>query len=126
MITVNEHSIDFDITAPDDLRRYLDATDRIAAEAANAPAMPATDELGTRDGLHKYAAYIEGQCKLLTDFVDCAFGDGTCNALLGPKTSLDGLLDMVATLRDAVEEQGAQAGQRIAAYMPNRTTSGKQ
>ena len=70
----------------------------------------------------EYTAYIEGQCKLLTDFVDAAFGNGTCNAMLGPKTSLDGLLDVVDALREAVAAQGQQAGERLAAYMPNRAT----
>ena len=65
------------------------------------------------------------QCKLLTDFIDAAFGDGTCNALLGPKTSLSTLLDVMDALRDAISNQGTQYAQRLAAYKPNRATRRK-
>ena len=117
MLKVKGLELGFDITAPEDLHRYLDAAKAMDDAAAAAPPL-----LATRDGLQEYTAYIEGQCKLLTDFVDAAFGAGTCNALLGPKTSLDGLLDVVDALREAVAAQGQQAGERLAAYMPNRAT----
>ena len=122
MLKVNGLELGFDITAPEDLHRYLDAAKAMDDAAAAAPPLPRAEVLATRDGLQEYTAYIEGQCKLLTDFVDAAFGNGTCNALLGPKTSLEGLMDVVDTLREAVAAQGQQAGERIAAYMPNRAT----
>ena len=125
MLKVNGLELGFDITAPDDLHRYLDAAKAMDEAAASAPPLPKAEALSTREGLRAYTAYIEGQCKLLTDFVDKAFGDGTCNALLGPKTSLSGLMDVVAALREAVAAQGQQAGERIAAYMPNRATQGE-
>ena len=125
MITVKGYQIDFDITAPGDLHRYLAAAKAMDEAAAKAPPMPAAEALASRAGLQAYTDYIEGQCRLLTDFVDAAFGDGTCNALLGPKTSLDGLLDVVDGLRDAVSAQGQQAGERLAAYLPNRAVPGE-
>lgn len=120
MIHVNGHDIDFDITSPDDLRRYLAACDALDEAGRNAPDAPDANMLGTLDGLRAYEQYITGQCRLLTDFIDAAFGDGTCNALLGKKTSLDTLLDICAALRDAVSAQGAEAGAKISAYKPNR------
>ena len=122
MLKVKGLELGFDITAPEDLHRYLGAAKAMDGAAAAAPPLPRAGVLATRDGLQGYTAYIEGQCRLLTDFVDAAFGAGTCNALLGPKTSLDGLLDVVDALREAVAAQGQQAGERLAAYMPNRAT----
>ena len=61
----------------------------------------------------------------MTDFIDAAFGEGTCNKLLGAKTSLDKLMDTVAALREAVTEQGEQAGKKLEAYAPNRATRRK-
>jgi len=122
MLKVKDHEIDFDITAPADLRRYLEATAAMEQAAADLPPMPPQEELNSATGLASYTAYITGQCTLLTDFIDNAFGAGTCNALLGPKTSLDKLVDVADALRDAVAAQGRRTGERIAAYLPNRAT----
>ena len=121
MIHVNGHDIDFDITAPDVLRRYLAACDALDEAGRNAPNAPDVDTLGTLDGLRAYEQYITGQCRLLTDFIDAAFGDGTCNVLLGEKTSLDTLIDVCDDLREAVSAQGAKTGAKISAYRPNRS-----
>lgn len=120
MIKVKDYEIDFDITSPADLQRYLAASDAMEQAAASLPPMPSPDEMASPAGIRAYTDYITGQCKLLTDFIDAAFGDGTCNALLGPKTSLDALMDVVDALRDAISAQGQRAGERITGYLPNR------
>lgn len=125
MITVLGHEIDFDVTAPADLDRYLEAMHGMEQRAAGMPAMPEQASLGTADGILAYTEYLRGQCMLLTDFIDAAFGEGTCNKLLGAKTSLDKLMDTVAALREAVTEQGEQAGKKLEAYAPNRATRRK-
>lgn len=122
MIKVKDHEIDFDITSPADLQRYLAASDAMEKAAATLPPMPSPEAMASPAGIRAYTAYITGQCKLLTDFIDAAFGDGTCNALLGPKTSLDTLMDVVDALRDAISVQGQRAGERITGYLPNRAT----
>ena len=122
MMKVKGHAIDFDITSPDDLQRYLAASDAMEKAAATLPPMPSPAEMASPAGIRAYTAYITGQCKLVTDFIDAAFGDGTCNALLGPKTSLDALMDVTDALRDAIAAQGQRAGERITGYMPNRAT----
>lgn len=125
MITVLGHEIDFDVTAPADLDRYLEAMREMEQRTSGMPAMPEQASLGTADGIRAYTEYLRGQCMLLTDFIDAAFGEGTCNKLLGAKTSLDKLMDMVAALREAVTEQGEQAGEKLEAYAPNRATRRK-
>ena len=122
MMKVKGYEIDFDITSPDDLQRYLAASDAMEKAAATLPPMPSPAEMASPAGIRAYTAYITGQCKLVTDFIDAAFGDGTCNALLGPKTSLDALMDVTDALRDAIAAQGQRAGERITGYMPNRAT----
>ena len=122
MMKVKGHEIDCDSTSPDDLQRYLAASDAMEKAAATLPPMPSPAEMASPAGIRAYTAYITGQCKLVTDFIDAAFGDGTCNALLGPKTSLDALMDVTDALRDAIAAQGQRAGERITGYMPNRAT----
>jgi len=124
MLTVHGHEIDFDITSPADMQRYLDAQAAMEAAAMNAPPSPAADTLATREGLEAYVAYMQGQCRLLTDFIDAAFGDGVCNALLGPRTSLTVLLDLCGDIRQAIEAQSDEAAAKFAAYLPNRATRG--
>ena len=125
MLTVLGNEIDFDVTSPADMQRYLDAEAAMQQAAAALPPDPDPAAMATVEGLQAYQAHLAAQCKLLTDFIDAAFGDGTCNALLGPKTSLSTLLDVMDALRDAITSQGAQYAQRIAAYKPNRATRRK-
>lgn len=125
MLTVLGKEIDFDVTSPADMQRYLEAEAAMQKAAAALPPDPDPASMATVEGLQAYQAHLAAQCKLLTDFIDAAFGDGTCNALLGPKTSLSTLLDVMDALRDAITSQGAQYAQRIAAYKPNRATRRK-
>ena len=125
MLTVLGKEIDFDVTSPADMQRYLDAEAAMQKAAAALPTDPDPAAMATREGLQEYQAHLAVQCKLLTDFIDAAFGDGTCNALLGPKTSLSTLLDVMDALRDAISNQGTQYAQRLAAYKPNRATRRK-
>lgn len=125
MLTVLGKKIDFDVTSPADMQRYLDAEAAMQRAAASLPPDPNPAAMATMKGLQAYQDYLAAQCKLLTDFIDAAFGDGTCNALLGPKTSLSTLLDVMEALHDAISSQGVQYAQRFAAYKPNRATRRK-
>lgn len=125
MLTVLGKEIDFDVTSPADMQRYLEAEAAMQKAAAALPPDPDPAAMATVEWLQAYQAHLAAQCKLLTDFIDAAFGDGTCNALLGPKTSLSTLLDVMDALRDAIRSQGAQYAQRVAAYKPNRATRRK-
>ena len=125
MLTVLGKEIDFDVTSPADMQRYLEAEAAMQKAAAALPPDPDPASMATMEGLQAYQAHLAAQCKLLTDFIEAAFGDGTCNALLGPKTSLSTLLDVMDALRDAIRSQGAQYAQRVAAYKPNRATRRK-
>lgn len=125
MLTVLGKQIDFDVTSPADMQRYLDAEAAMHEAAANLPPAQDPAAMATLEGLQAYQLNLAAQCKLLTNFIDAAFGDGTCNALLGPKTSLSTLLDVMDALRDAITNQGAQYAQRLAAYKPNRATRRK-
>lgn len=125
MLRVLDHEIDFDITSPQDMQRYLAAGRAMEEAAAALPDLPSADQLGSLEGLESYTVCITAQCRMLTDFIDSAFGDGTCNLLLGPKTSLNRLLDMVDALRAAIDAQGQQTAQKLAVYQPNRARAGE-
>lgn len=125
MLTVLGKEIDFDVTSPADMQRYLAAETAMHEAAATLTPAPDPATMATMEGLQAYQEHLAAQCKLLTDFIDAAFGDGTCNALLGPKTSLSTLLDVMDALRDAITSQGTKYAQRLAAYKPNRATRRK-
>lgn len=125
MLTVLGKEINFDVTSPDDMQRYLAAETAMHEAASTLPPAPDPATMVTMEGLQAYQEHLAAQCKLLTDFIDAAFGDGTCNALLGPKTSLSTLLDVMDALRDAITSQGTKYAQRLAAYKPNRATRRK-
>ncbi|MEG2924365.1 MAG: DUF6673 family protein [Oscillospiraceae bacterium] len=118
MIKVNGLEIDFDITAPDDVRRYIAAGDKMTDAAATLSDLPC--DISTRDGYEKYISFLTVECKLLTDFIDEAFGNGVCNSLLGKKMSLEKLLDICNTIGASVEAQGKAVGVKIQKYTPNR------
>lgn len=125
MLRILDHEIDFDITSPQDMQRYLKAGHAMEAAAASLPGLPSAAQLGSLEGLEAYTACITAQCQILTDFIDAAFGEGTCNALLGSKTSLDRLLDLVDAFRTAIDAQGEQTAKKLAAYQPNRARGGE-
>ena len=120
MLKIKGTEIDFDITAPEDLRRYRAAGEKMAAAQLPEPPHPGK-ELTDAD-MDQYISYLEAQCRLLTDFIDEAFGEGVCDRLLGPKTSLEKLLDLCDALGAAVEEQTGAVGVKITRYAPNRAT----
>ncbi|WP_418668025.1 DUF6673 family protein [Allofournierella sp.] len=120
MLKINGTEVDFDITSPEDLRRYRAAGERMRQAAAGLPDPPA--EALTDASFDAYVAFMEAQCRLVTDFIDDAFGQGVCDRLLGPKTSLERLLDLCDAIGEAVGRQSSEVGAKLAQYAPNRAT----
>lgn len=120
MLDIHGVQIDFDITCPQDLRRYRSAGEKMKSAAQGIPDPP--DGAGSEETFEQYVAFIEAQCRLATDFIDEAFGEGVCDQLLGPKTSLEKLLDLCDEIGRAVERQGSEFGVKLTRYKPNRTT----
>ena len=81
------------------------------------------DGTASDEAFDQYVAFIETQCRLATDFIDETFGEGVCDQLLGPKTSLEKLLDLCDEIGRAVEQQGSQLETKLTRYKPNRTTA---
>ena len=120
MLDIHGVQIDFDITCPQDLRRYRSAGEKMKSAAQDICEPP--DGTASDEAFDQYVAFIETQCRLATDFIDEAFGEGVCDQLLGPKTSLDKLLDLCDEIGRAVEQQGSQLEIKLTRYKPNRTT----
>ena len=64
MLNVMGHELDFDITAPDDLDRYLRCGEEMSARAAEAPPMPET--VTTPEHLRAYTEWCRAYCKICT------------------------------------------------------------
>ena len=75
--------------------------------------------------MQDYYKWLSAYCKILTDWIDDILGDGACNKLLGPKTSLSGLMNVYDEISEAATAQGNAIGQHIRKYMPNRATRRK-
>lgn len=124
MLKVRNVELDFDISAPDDVARYIAASQKMAEKGQNAPPLPEIRwPLGgseAAEGLQEYQNWVEANCKLLTDWIDDVFGEGTANRLLGPKTSLNKILETYDLLFEAVTKQGETVGARLRQFIPNR------
>lgn len=115
---LDEIDLDFDLTSPEDLRRYSAAMERMRTAVQDLPVPPA--EVVTEENFAAYTAFMEAQCRILTQFIDAAFGDGTCNRLLGPQTSVSKLNALCEDIGKALEAQGNATAKRLAPYQPNR------
>lgn len=118
MMEVRGVKLDFDISCPEDLQRYLRCSDEMAKQEQAAPPMP--PKVATPTEQRAYAAWVTAMCRILTDWIDGVFGDGSSNALLGPKTSLREILALCDELRAASEAQGKEIGLRVRSFAPNR------
>lgn len=120
MLKVLGTELDFDITSPDDLDRYIRASEKMVAEAAQLPPMPQTT-VGLAN-LRAYQEWVEANCRQITDWIDDIFGEGTANKLLGPKTSLSQILCLYDAIRDAAGQQGKEVATHLRQFAPNRAT----
>lgn len=120
MLKVLGNELDFDITSPDDIDRYIRASEKMAAGAAQLPPMPQTIA-GLAD-LRAYQKWVAANCKQITDWVDDIFGEGTANRLLGSKTSLSQILCLYDAIRDAAGQQGKEVATHLRQFAPNRAT----
>lgn len=120
MLKVLGNELDFDITSPDDLDRYIRASEKMVAEAAQLPPMPQTT-VGLAN-LRAYQEWVAANCRQITDWIDDIFGEGTANRLLGPKTSLSQILRLYDAIRDAAGQQGKEVAAHLRQFAPNRAT----
>lgn len=123
MMNLRGHEFDFDISCPEDLERYLRCSEEMTQKAASAPPMPA--DMTYPHGLRAYTDWMAAYVRLLTDWIDGIFGDGACNKLLGPKTSLSNVMSLCDEIGEAAVQQGNAVGLQIKKYMPNRATRRK-
>lgn len=118
MLKIRDFAFDFDLSAPEDLERYLRSSAAMQEKERQAPPAPA--DPADPQYLADYTAWLKCYCGLLTDWIDDVLGAGACNRLLGPKTSLAGLLDVYDEIAAAAAAQGSAIGRHLAQYTPNR------
>ena len=123
MLKIREYEFDFDISAPGDLEKYLHSCEVMAEKEKLAPKMPT--DVQDPQYMQDYYKWLSAYCTILTDWIDDILGDGACNKLLGPKTSLSGLMNVYDEISEAATAQGNAIGQNIRKYMPNRATRRK-
>lgn len=123
MITIKGIELDFDITSPLDLQRYMAAGEKmeIAAKKVDYKELNPDDE----GFFKKYIENLNIELRLYGDFLDEVFGDKTAEKLLTNNPSMTKLLAISEELNIALEKQGTDIGAKIKKYQPNRATRRK-
>ncbi len=115
MLNINNVQVEFDVTSPEDIRRYARAAAAMTAQMKSL----CEDSKDESISAAQYAEHLERQCKILTNFIDDAFGEGTCNKLLCKRTRLYEICTSIAT---ALELHTSELKEKFAGYEPNRKT----
>lgn len=103
---INGIELELDIFDADVMAAYEQELATVAAQG---------EALQKQAGLSA-AASIRAQCRLIADFFDHLFGEGTAQRLFGEKQHLLHSLDAFEALLADLGEKQAQAGQRWQAY----------
>ncbi len=122
MLTVYNTPLDFDITCPEDILRYNKAVAKMSEQKTIADKKEQGKNEADGD-IKEYAEYLRQECDVVINFIDDVFGEGTCNKLMGEKSSLSALIDLCDEITVAVKNSTKEAEKKLAKYEPNRNVS---
>ena len=108
---INGVEFDVDFTDADLIERIDKGCKKVDEEA---------EELRKRENELEPAEGIRQECKIIKDFLDYVFGDGTSKKLLGDKNSLIKCIDTFEDIIKARNEQVKSVETRLNKYSPER------
>ena len=108
MLKINDVELELDLMDADMAEKYEKAYREMQKDVANIP-----KNLSLADSIRK-------QCKLIFNFFDEVFGEGTSKNIFGNKTNLRECIKAVETLIDHVNKDTEEANKIINKYSPNR------
>ncbi len=117
MLTVYNTLLDFDITCPEDLMRYNSAIAHLNEHKKKTKNAGTTHD---ENSMNSYVEFLRQECDVVINFIDEVFGEGTCNKLLGEKSSLSSLIDLCDEIAIAVKSSAKCTEKKFARYEPNR------
>lgn len=110
MLEINGVELEFDLLDADMAESYENAYRKMQKDVANIP-----KNLSLAENIRK-------QCKLIFNFFDEVFGEGTSKNIFGNKTNLRECIKAVETIIDHVNKDTEEANKIINKYSPNRAT----
>ena len=108
MLKINDVELELDLMDADMADKYEKAYRKMQKDVTNIP-----NNLSLAENIRK-------QCKLIFNFFDEVFGEGTSKKIFGNKTNLRECIKAVETLIDHVNKDTEEASKIINKYSPNR------
>lgn len=108
MLKINDVELELDLMDADMAEKYEKAYRKMQRDVANIP-----KNLSLAESIRK-------QCKLIFNFFNEVFGQGTSKNIFGNRTNLRECIKAVETLIDHVNKDTEEANKIINKYSPNR------
>lgn len=112
-MTINGYEFDLDLTDADIIEKMEQGVQNLYEEAEKLKELKKDDKITTAEGIRQ-------ECKVLKDFFDYVFGEGTSEKIFKGKDSLNLCLKAYEDIIEARDKQYNELNDRINAYSPDR------
>lgn len=112
-MTINGYEIEADLTDADLIEKIEQGVNKIYEEAEKLKQLDKDNEITTAEGIRQ-------ECKILKDFFDYVFGDGTSEKIFNGKDSLNLCLKAYEDVIEARDKQYDELEKKLNAYSPDR------
>ncbi len=112
-MTINGYEFDVDLTDADVIEKIEQGVENLQKEAERLQELHDNENITTAEGIRQ-------ECKVLKDFFDYVFGEGTSEKIFNGKNSLKLCLQAYEDVIKARDEQYNSLNQKIDAYSPDR------
>lgn len=112
-MTINGYEFDVDLTDADIVEKMEQGVQNLYEEAERLKELKKDEKITTAEGIRQ-------ECKVLKDFLDYVFGEGTSEKIFKGKDSLNLCLKAYEDVIEARDKQYNELNDRINAYSPDR------
>lgn len=112
-MTINGYEFDVDLTDADIIEKMEQGVQNLYEEAERLKELKKDEKITTAEGIRQ-------ECKVLKDFLDYVFGEGTSEKIFKGKDSLNLCLKAYEDVIEARDKQYNELNDRINAYSPDR------
>ena len=112
-MTINGYEFDIDLTDANIVEKMEQGVENLYKEAERLKGLHNEEKITTAEGIRQ-------ECKVLKDFFDYVFGEGTSEKIFKGKDSLTLCLNAYEDVIKARDEQYNTLNEKINAYSPDR------
>ena len=112
-MTINGYEMNVDLTDADVIEKIEKGVQNLYEEAEKLKELSKDDKITTAEGIRQ-------ECKVLKDFFDYVFGEGTSEKIFKGKDSLSLCLKAYEDVIEARDKQYEELNNRVNAYSPDR------